>query len=111
MQSHATDDEVRRIYMPYALLRVVDDPPRYVIVNRHYKPLGQVSKQFVDYHAHAVYLRGLTPRVAVKLSYDQNPNLKSIYLYNDLCAPTRSVVHMQAYLERLAVLARIRLSS
>ena len=81
-----------------------------MVLNRHYKPLGFLTNDWVDYEAYPVVMKfkGLTPKVAAKLSYKGSEDLAMIYLYNDGCVPTNSAQHMQVYLQRLAVLTKLK---
>jgi len=96
----------RLIFLPYVLKRLEDG--RYVVLNRRYKPLGQITTEFVDYTPHAVRLQGLTAKKAAAISYEGSNALDSIYLYADGCVPTGSIQAWTAYQKRLAVLAQLR---
>lgn len=100
-------DEVRLWSFPYCIQRL--DDGRYILLNRRYKPLGWQGREWVDYGTHpsAAKLR-VTAATARKLSYEGSPATDVIYLYNDGCVPTRSAANMRAYLERLAVLMKLR---
>ena len=84
----------RWVHLPYCLKRLEDGC--YVVLNRHYKPLGFLTNDWVDYEAYPVVMKfkGLTPKVAAKLSYKGSEDLAMIYLYNDGCVPTNSAQHM-----------------
>jgi hypothetical protein len=100
-------DTVRRIFFPYCIKRLADG--RHIILNRHYKPLGEPSEAFIDYgiHPSATYLK-ITPSAAKKISHDGSESTDNIYLYDDGCIPTDSAKHMRAYTERLAVLMKLK---
>lgn len=102
--------DLRAIILPYCLIRQADG--RYVITNREYKPLGFMTEKWVDYAQHpiAYRIKGLTEKKAAQLSARGEAKLDRIYLYNDGCVPTHSKQDMQAYLERLAVLASLKVS-
>jgi len=95
-------------HLPYCLKRQEDGT--YVVLNREYKPLGFVTNDHVKYGDFpiAVKISRLTATVARRLSYGGSTALDEIFLYNDGCIPTASADHMQAYLQRLAVLAKLR---
>ncbi|MCK5770916.1 hypothetical protein [Algiphilus sp.] len=102
--------ELRQTHFPYCLLREPDGT--YVVVNRRYKPIGFCTDEWIDYGAHPVRTtRKLSRAAAAKLDCDGRTGGDRIYLYNDGCIPTSSAQHMQSYLERLAVLMRVRLES
>jgi hypothetical protein len=79
-----------------------------VVLNRDYKPLGFKTQEHVEYESYpiAVKLKGLTGRVAAKLSWAKSENTDDIFLYNDQCIPTHSVKNMNDYLERLSILSK-----
>jgi hypothetical protein len=99
--------DFRSVHLPYCLTRQKDG--RYVVLNREYKPLGFQTKDFVKYEEYpvAVKIKGLTPVRAAKISYKGSLDLDNIFLYNDGCIPTRSTAFMKAYLDRLAILAKL----
>ncbi|MGH8237128.1 MAG: hypothetical protein ACREXP_08915 [Steroidobacteraceae bacterium] len=82
------------------------------MLNREYKPLGFRTKDSVNYAGYpiCVKLRGLRAATGAKISYRGSPDLDVIYLYNDGCIPTDSAAHMTAYLKRLAVFAKLKVS-
>jgi hypothetical protein len=53
-------------------------------------------------------LKGIGSATAIKLSYKSDLNTDRIYLYNDGCVPTESSEHMKNYLERLKILAKLK---
>jgi hypothetical protein len=99
--------DFRAVFLPYCLQKQTDG--RYAILNRRYKPVGLTLEEFFKYEDYpvCVELKGLGPKTAVKLSYRGDPNVDKIYLYNDGCAPTESAEHMQNYLKRLEILAKL----
>lgn len=101
----ATSESFRRVYLPYCLIKA---GAGYVVVNRHYKPLGVSKLAWVNYDEHAVEFVGLGPGTAQKLSWSASDDLERIYLYNDGCKPTDSPKHWDAYQKRLAVLAGLK---
>jgi len=100
--------EFQEAFMPYCIQKQNDG--HYVILNRMYKPLGMITKQNVDYSPYAVKLKGLSPTSAKKLSWKGDPNTDEIFLYNDGCVPTKGKKNMGAYLDRLAILASIKVA-
>lgn len=99
--------EFRYAHLPYCLQRV--EAHRYVVLNRAYKPLGTTAPDWVDYTLHAQEVEGLTPALAQALSHDGSQDLDSIFLYRDATKPTRSAACWDAYQQRLALLARLRM--
>jgi hypothetical protein len=104
-------NEIRAVALPYCLERQPDG--RYVILNRHYKPLGFMTHDRVDYNAYpiAVKFKRLTRATATKLSARGNDDLEKIWLYDDASVPTTSARNMQQYLERLKVLMSLKLDT
>jgi len=100
--------DFRSVHLPYCLTKQADG--KYVVLNREYKPIGFKTKDWIDYEKYpvAVKIKGLTAKVAAKISYKGSVDLENIYLYNDGCIPTKSAKNMQAYLNRLEVLAKLR---
>jgi hypothetical protein len=111
--------DVRSLCMPYCLKRRADG--RWVLLNRHYKPLGFDTSAWVDYGAYPIGLAlRMTPTLAAQLSYDgqgiqrhfgfdgTGNTYETIHLYDDTCAPSLGKAHMEAYLKRLAILARVK---
>ena len=99
------------MHLPYCLQRL--DDGRYVVLNRDYKPLGFHTRDHVDYVAYpiAVKLKGLTERVASTLAHNGSGALDKIYLYDDGSVPTASTANMSAYMERLAILAKLQITA
>ena len=100
--------DVRAYHLPYCLEQVSNG--KWVILNRRYKPLGMTKSTHIDYEPWAVKLKGLTASVATKISWNNEPAREKIWLYNDGCVPTDSEANMEAYLSRLAVLAKLQVT-
>lgn len=79
-------------------------------LNRDYKPVGFMTDDSIDYGKYpiAVGIRRLGPKLAAKVSFNGNEDLRCIYLYNDGCKPDSSAKAMQDYLRRLAILAKLK---
>lgn len=101
---------IRSSHMPYCIQRLEDG--RYIILNRHYKPLGETGRDWITYETHptACALQ-ISPRQAAQIDRDGRGSLDCIYLYDDGCIPTDSAAHMQAYLDRLAVLMTLKVKA
>jgi hypothetical protein len=100
-------DDFRTAFMPYCLKRRADG--NYVALNRHYKPVGTVTTDWVNYEDYpAIPGRHVTAKLAVKLSHKGSPDLDCIYLYDDGCIPTDSAKAMNSYLQRLPLLAKLK---
>ncbi|MFX1670841.1 hypothetical protein PWR63_00780 [Paraburkholderia sp. A2WS-5] len=101
--------DVRSTFLPYCVKRQEDG--RYAVLNREYKPVGFWTNAFVTYadHPTLVKIKGLTAARAAKISYKGDTNVDTIFLYNDGCVPTDSTAHMNAYLSRLATLAKLEI--
>ncbi|SFM56396.1 hypothetical protein [Nitrosomonas communis] len=101
--------DFRAVYLPYCIDRMKDG--KYVVLNRTYKPLGFITSDILEYQAYPISaeIQGITPTVAAKLSWKGDSNVERIYLYNDGCIPTESDANMDAYLDRLKILAKLKL--
>lgn len=103
--------DFRSAYLPYCLQRLKDG--RYIVLNREYKPLGFITREHIEYEKYPIAsnISGIGESTAAKLSWKNDPNLDRIYLYNDTCIPTESEANMKAYLEKIKILARLKLKS
>lgn len=99
--------DFRSIYMPYCLKKQEDGS--YAVLNREYKPVGFNTSDYIKYEEFPVTTKfnGIGPGVAKKLSYKGSEDTDTIYLYDDGCVPVRSTAHMDAYLKKLAILAKL----
>ena len=100
--------DFRSVHLPYCLKKQADG--KYVVLNREYKPIGFKTRDWVYYEKYpvAVKIRRFTANIAAKISYAGSTDLDNIYLYSDGCIPTKGAKNMQAYIERLEVLAKLR---
>lgn len=98
----------RALFFPYCLDKQSDG--RYVVLNREYKPIGFKTREHIKYEDYPVCvgLKGIGSATAAKLSYKGNSNTDRIYLYNDGCVPTESAEPMKNYLDRLEILAKLK---
>ena len=101
--------DFRAIFLPYCLKKQVDGS--YVVLNRNYKPLGFKTAEHVDYLEYpiSVKMQGIKPKLAAKLSISGSPDTKDIFLYNDATVPIQGKKNMIAYLEKLEILAKLKL--
>lgn len=101
-------NDFRAVFFPYCLDKQPDG--RYVVLNRKYKPIGFKTREHLKYEDYpvCVELKGIGSATAAKLSYKGASNTDRIYLYNDGCVPTESAEHMRSYLERLKILAKLK---
>lgn len=100
-------NDVRWFCLPYCLQRLISG--KYVVLNRQYKPIGFVTGERVEYEAYPIALKlNITAEVATAMSWNGDAGVDRIYFYNDGCVPTASPEKMQAYLQRLAVFAQLR---
>lgn len=101
-------NDFRAVFFPYCLDKQPDG--RYVVLNRKHKPIGFKTSENVKYEDYpiCVELKAIDSETAAKLSYKGDSNTDRIYLYNDGCVPTASAEHMKNYLERLKILAKIK---
>jgi len=103
-------NDFRSAYLPYCLDKQEDGS--YAVLNREYKPLGFITKEFVTYSDYpvTVNLKGLTVNKAEQLSATGSNDTNRIYLYNDSTIPTDSKKNMDQYLSRLATLSKLKIS-
>lgn len=85
-----------RLWLPYGANRVEGET--YILVNRHYKPVGSTSRDFVDYAAY--------PHLSLRLHDDSwraysHRTAEQPFLFNDGCPPWDTRQDAQAYLQRL----------
>ena len=101
-------NDFRAIFLPYVLEKQKDGS--YVAKNREYKPLGNcVSKWEKEQNfPEGTKLKGLSPKIAKKISWEGKEDLDLIFLYNDGCVPSLSKIHMDSYLKRLAILCNLQ---
>lgn len=89
-----------RLWLPY-FCHPVEEDETYILVNRHYKPVGQVNRDWADYEAfqslHAEFSEDLRSSFTA-----MNSNVG--YLFNDGCPPWESRKYAVAYLKRLHIL-------
>ncbi len=99
--------DFRSVHLPYCLLQQPDG--RHVVLNREYKPIGFKTKEFLNYEDFPVLVKfkGLTKKVAAKLSWEGSEDVARIFLYDDGSIPTDSVANMSAYLSKLSLLAKL----
>jgi len=96
-------NDFRSVFLPYCLRKQSDG--KYVVLNREYIPVGFFTHEALQLPV-AVYLEGIGPATAAKLSYRGDKNQDEIYLYNDGCVPTNSDSDMKSYLAKLEILAK-----
>ncbi len=85
-----------RSWLPYALQGLAGDV--YVAVNRSYKPVGQVGREWAKYEDFSNLHAHLTNE---QLKPFKEPVASDGYLFNDGCPPWSSRSDAVAYLERL----------
>jgi hypothetical protein len=101
----------RKVFFPKALERQADGT--YVIQNRQYKPVGFAVKSNVHviYADHPVRVKMRLTKVQARLlSFNGSEDVNSVHLYDDTCVPERSKSNWDAYCQRLARLARIKVT-
>lgn len=101
-------DTFRSLFLPYCIQQI--EKNKYVVLNREYKPLGFKTTQIVKYEDYpiVVEIKGLTKSKIAKISHNGSEDKRNIYLYDDGCVPTSTVDNMKKYLERLAILAKLK---
>lgn len=99
--------EFRQVFLPYCLMKTADGA--YVVVNRRYKPVGIVLKDWVNYDDYPVKVRfkkALSKAQIAALDCEGRTEDSRIALYNDGCVPTASAANWRAYSDRLGRLAK-----
>lgn len=102
-------EEFRRTHLPYCIAR--PEKGSYVILNRNYKPLGFTTHDFVDYDKYPIQVNYRISKImAAKLSWDGKgfEECEALWLYNDSCIPTSHKRHMDIYLKKIAILAKLK---
>lgn len=101
---------VYSIYFPYCIEKQNDGI--WVLLNREYKPVGFNTNESFSYSDFPVSakLSGIGPGIADKLSYSGKAEGDRIYLYNDGCNPINSKDNMDAYMEKLVILGKLKIS-
>lgn len=101
--------DFQSICLPYCLKKQEDGS--YIALNREYKPLGFNQNKHVEYSDYpiATAFKGITKTLAKKVSWEGKDDLDSIFLYDSSCTPTKSKANMEAYLNRLSLLADLKL--
>jgi hypothetical protein len=98
------------INLPYCLDFQPDGS--MVALNREYKPIGFMTLDPIIYKNYPIYnkFKKIHPSTAKKLAV--NPDWESeqrIYLYNDSCIPTSDDAYMKMYLEKIKIIAKLKL--
>lgn len=101
--------DFRRYFLPYCLERQKDG--RYLVLNRQYNPVGFLGQNASEFREQPVAVKlKITPRTAMKISHKGSGDLDAIYLYDDGSSPVSSARNMNAYLDRLKYLAKLKTS-
>lgn len=91
-----------RSWLPYAFKELADGS--YIVVNRSYKPVGQVSREWAKYedfpHLHVHLTTGQCEEFTA-------PKASVGYLFNDGCPPWDSRADAVAYSDRLQCLCSV----
>lgn len=90
-----------RFWLPYGAELVENDS--FVLINRYYKPVGRVSREWVDYSQF--------PHLIVRLPGESwrvfsHPKAEQLFLFADASAPWHSRDNASAYLIRLRALQK-----
>lgn len=103
--------DFRCVHLPYCIQKLPNGA--YVVLNRGYKPIGFNTDHYLDYEAYpiGVKFKRLTAKTITKLSHNGSTDAENIYLYDDGCIPTKSTQHMKEYLDRLQILAKLKLET
>lgn len=101
--------DFRAVFLPYCLSRQKDG--RYAVLNREYKPVGFFTRDWVTYEKHPVLVKlKITKALANKVSVTGKDGVDNVFLYNDATNPLRGKANMDAYLAKLALLAKLRVA-
>ena len=101
--------DVRAVFFPYCLEKQEDG--RYVFLNREYKPVGFFTSDWINYADYPVLVKlKITKALAKKLSGSEEGGTERIFLYNDATNAVGSKANMDAYLAKLALLAKLRVA-
>lgn len=100
--------DFRSIYLPYCLKKQTDGS--FIVLNREYKPLGFNTLTHVKYEDYPIStkFKGLTEKQITKVAYNGKMDHDCIFLYNDASIPTSSKENMKNYLDRLQILANLK---
>ncbi len=101
--------DFRAVFMPYCLKKQSNG--KYAVLNREYKPVGFFTSKHIKYDDFPVLveLSGIGPATAAKLSWKHDENTDEIFLYDDGCNPNNSDKDMKNYLEKLKILAKLKI--
>lgn len=93
-------------HMPYCLRRISQD--RWAVLNRQNKPVGYLGHERVNYEDFAVPM-SIRLSLIKKLSCNGSEDGSSILLYNTSCRPWDSAEKLEAYHQRLDLLAKVKI--
>lgn len=99
-------------HLPYCLQQTKDG--KWLVLNRNYKPLGTVSKEFVDYDSHpdrlAIHPRtiGAIRRLACNEIEGTPDDPGILFFYDDGSMPTESARNWASYSTILSLLANAK---
>ena len=100
--------DFRSVFLPYCIEKL--DDGSWVVLNRQYKPIGFNTDEFINYEDYPVSARlEIKSTHLKKISYNSD-YFGKVYLYNDGCHPFGSKKNMDSYLEKLRVLAKLRIT-
>jgi hypothetical protein len=100
-----------RMWLPYLLQKVEDPIGGWVLLNRHYKPLGHSANKSAVYESipRHMRVRFISKSVQLKLRCEGgNSQLnKMIFLYHDGSVPYCSSGHWSDYQKRLQIISKL----
>jgi hypothetical protein len=101
--------DVRHFMFPYGMVK--DPDGSWTLINRRYKPLGVISRNWVDWDdpRHKFKLAGLKTATLAKLDYRGEGLADEIYFYDDGCIPTTTAKNMESYLAKLKILMGLKI--
>jgi hypothetical protein len=104
---------VAHTHFPYCLQKTTDG--KWLILNRNYKPLGTIAKEWVDYDSHPDRLAINSQTIAAlrKLAINDIPDKPDdpglFFFYDDSSMPTESAADWNRYANILRLLANAKI--
>lgn len=95
-----------RMFLPYRLKQFDE---RYVVINRYTSPIGFYHYWGDEAHKPYAVKIEITIEMAKILSFNESPDIKLIFLYNDDSTPTNRS-YIRQYFEKISKLATCRVS-
>ena len=100
-------------HLPYCIQRTTDG--KWLALNRNYKPLGTLSREWVDYDTHPdrFALDGRTLSAIKRAATGEIESVPGdpgvIFFYDDGCMPTASAADLARYMKAVSLLMNARI--